>query len=72
MRQLQKSKIVIPAEAGIQSFQEYLDPRFRGGDTFFCVLQLANANRVRWGISSHYKDASGHAYASLDKVSINL
>ena len=33
--QLQKSEIVIPAKAGIQSFQELLDPRFRGGDTLF-------------------------------------
>jgi len=33
--QLQKSEIVIPAEAGIQSFEELLDPRFRGGDTFY-------------------------------------
>jgi hypothetical protein len=32
--QLQKSDIVIPAEAGIQSFHEFLDPRFREGDTF--------------------------------------
>jgi hypothetical protein len=35
LSQLQKSEIVIPAKAGIQSFQELLDPRFRGGDTFF-------------------------------------
>jgi len=33
--QLQKSKIVIPAEAEIQSFQEFLDPRLRGGDTVY-------------------------------------
>ena len=32
---MQKFEIVIPAEAGIQSFQELLDPRFRAGDTFF-------------------------------------
>jgi hypothetical protein len=30
-----KSEIVIPAEAGIQSFQEFLAPRFRGGDAIF-------------------------------------
>jgi hypothetical protein len=42
MRRLHKSEIVIPAEAGIQSFQELLDtagvyPRKSGdqGDTFF-------------------------------------
>ena len=33
--QLQKSEIVIPAEAEIQSFQEFLDPRLRGGDTVY-------------------------------------
>ena len=35
MNQLQNSRKVIPAEAGIQSFQDVLDPRFRGGDNFF-------------------------------------
>jgi methyltransferase (TIGR00027 family) len=41
MSQLQNSRnvipliLVIPAQAGIQSFQEVLDPRFRGGDSFF-------------------------------------
>jgi hypothetical protein len=35
MSQLQKSEIVIPAEAGIHFFQEFLDPRFRGGDTYY-------------------------------------
>ncbi len=35
LSQLQNSQNVIPAKAGIQSFQEFLDPRFRGGDTFF-------------------------------------
>ncbi len=29
------SPSVIPAEAGIQSFQRLLDPRFRGGDVFY-------------------------------------
>ena len=33
--QLRNSEIVIPAEAGIQSFQEFLDPRFREADTFY-------------------------------------
>ncbi len=33
--QLQRSKTVIPAEAGIQSFQKLLHTRFHGGDTFF-------------------------------------
>jgi hypothetical protein len=43
--QLQKSEFVIPAdkvlgkEAGIQSFQQVLDPRFHGGDTIFYILQ---------------------------------
>jgi hypothetical protein len=32
---LQKSEIVIPVEAGIQSFQEFLDARFCRGDIFF-------------------------------------
>jgi hypothetical protein len=32
MSQLQSSRNVIPAKAGIQSFQDVLDPRFRGGD----------------------------------------
>jgi hypothetical protein len=35
LNKLQKTEIVIPAEAGIQSFQELLDHRFRGGDTFY-------------------------------------
>jgi hypothetical protein len=35
---LQKSLFVIPAEAGIQVFQGFLDPGFRRGDGFaeFC------------------------------------
>jgi hypothetical protein len=32
--QLQNSPDVIPAKAGIQSFQGFLDPRLRGGDSF--------------------------------------
>jgi hypothetical protein len=35
MSKLQKSDIVIPAEAGIQFFRDFLDPRFREGDTLF-------------------------------------
>ena len=35
--QLQKSEIVIPAKAGIHSFQGLLDPRFREGDTFLLL-----------------------------------
>jgi hypothetical protein len=31
-RPLQKSSIVIPAEAGIQVFKQFLDPGFRRGD----------------------------------------
>jgi hypothetical protein len=38
--QLQISLGVIPADAGIQPFQEFHDPRFRGGGGFFGVLQL--------------------------------
>jgi len=41
--QLQKSEIVIPAEAGIQSFQKLLDPRIRRGDNFFDFLKLAQS-----------------------------
>ena len=37
---MHKFETVIPAEAGIQSFQKFLDPRLRGGDTFWGVLQL--------------------------------
>ena len=33
--QLQNYQNVIPAKAGIQSFQVLLDPRLRGGDTFY-------------------------------------
>jgi hypothetical protein len=34
---LQKTRIVIPAKAGIQYFQYFLDPRFRGGDSFLSL-----------------------------------
>jgi len=49
---LQKSEIVIPAEAGIQSFQEFLDPRFRGGDT---LLSFAIALMDQIKEERHFK-----------------
>jgi len=50
MIQLQKSEIVIPAEAGTQSFQEFLDPAFVGVTPFieFCnylIIAIFSRNR---------------------------
>jgi hypothetical protein len=46
MSQLQKSFYVIPAKAGIQSFQYILDPGFRRSDriNWFCKWLRCNCN----------------------------
>jgi hypothetical protein len=49
---VRRTWIVIPAEAGIQSFHELLDPRFRWGDEeggFLNGLIANDLTRVAWG-----------------------
>ena len=45
-------KIVIPAKAGIQSFQDLLDSRLRGNDKARVFFKALYAGMTKWGYFS--------------------